>query len=196
MTEEEKEARRQKRIEGIKGIGRVLVGAGLPALGMAVGGPMGATVASNVVKGLGLAPEATAADVEAALAENPEALARIREWEARLVIAQTESLNVEQVEVTKRHQADMSSDSALSKNIRPALLAFLTVAFVGYIYAVTFLMDKESIGATQIFAVQLAGVLIPAIGFYFPLRSSEKKAEKRLGAQASGLPLSIWGDNK
>ena len=50
-----------------------------------------------------------------------------------MMMADLEQDVIEMEEVTKRWQSDMSSDSWLSKNVRPLSLAFLTLTLFIYI---------------------------------------------------------------
>lgn len=74
-------------------------------------------------------------------------------------------------EVTKRWEADMQSDSWLSKNIRPMVLAFLVLSTVLMIFiesgTITFKVQDKWIDLLQI-------VLITVIGAYFGSRGLEK----------------------
>jgi len=74
-------------------------------------------------------------------------------------------------EITSRWQADMNSDSWLSKNIRPLTLAFLVVCTVLMIFidagSINFVVEKKWTDLLQI-------VLITVIGAYFGGRSLEK----------------------
>ena len=74
-------------------------------------------------------------------------------------------------EVSARWQADMKSDSWLSKNVRPAVLIFLVVCTVLMIFidagTITFVVDDEWKSLLQL-------VLITVIGAYFGGRSLEK----------------------
>jgi hypothetical protein len=78
---------------------------------------------------------------------------------------------VEMQEVTKRWESDMSSDSWLSKNIRPLSLAFLTISLFIYI-----ILDSSIKG----FIIQanwidlLSSLLLVVYGGYFGMRSVEK----------------------
>ena len=73
--------------------------------------------------------------------------------------------------ITDRWKADMNSDSWLSKNIRPLVLAFLVVCTVLMIF-----IDAGSINfvVEQKWTVLLQLVLITVIGAYFGGRSFEK----------------------
>jgi len=74
-------------------------------------------------------------------------------------------------EVTSRWEADMKSDSWLSKNIRPLVLAFLVVSTVLMIFidagTIKFIVEEKWTSLLQI-------VLITVIGAYFGGRSLEK----------------------
>ncbi len=74
-------------------------------------------------------------------------------------------------EITKRWEADMKSDSWLSKNIRPLTLAFLVVSSVLLIFidagVISFVVDEE-------WKDLLKMVLMTTIGAYFGGRSYEK----------------------
>ena len=74
-------------------------------------------------------------------------------------------------EVTKRWEADMQSDSWLSKNIRPMVLAFLVFSTVLMIFidsgTIVFLVEDKWVDLLQI-------VLITVIGAYFGSRGLEK----------------------
>ena len=74
-------------------------------------------------------------------------------------------------EITSRWQADMKSDSWLSKNIRPLVLAFLVISTVLLIFidagAINFTVEQKWTDLLQL-------VLITVIGAYFGGRSLEK----------------------
>ena len=76
-----------------------------------------------------------------------------------------------QEEVTERWQADMKSDSWLSKNVRPLTLIFLVVSTVLIIFidggVVNFHVGEEWVDLLKI-------VLMTTIGAYFGGRSYEK----------------------
>ena len=73
--------------------------------------------------------------------------------------------------ITDRWKADMNSDSWLSKNIRPLVLAFLVVSTVLMIFidagAINFNIEEKWTDLLQL-------VLITVIGAYFGGRSFEK----------------------
>ena len=76
-----------------------------------------------------------------------------------------------QAEVTARWNADMNSDSWLSKNVRPLTLIFLVVSTVLMIFidggVVKFHVDKEWVDLLKV-------ILMTTIGAYFGGRSYEK----------------------
>ena len=76
-----------------------------------------------------------------------------------------------QKQVTNRWEADMKSDSWLSKNVRPLVLIFLVVSTVLMIFidagAITFNVEQKWTDLLQL-------VLITVIGAYFGGRSLEK----------------------
>ena len=76
-----------------------------------------------------------------------------------------------QKQVTNRWEADMKSDSWLSKNVRPLVLVFLVVSTVLMIFidagAIAFNVEQKWTDLLQL-------VLITVIGAYFGGRSLEK----------------------
>lgn len=81
---------------------------------------------------------------------------------------------VAQEAVTERWKADMSSDSWLSKNIRPSALIYLTIAFTGFILIDGFV---ESFAPDQAYVTLLAELLKMVYAAYFVGRSVEKGIE-------------------
>lgn len=78
----------------------------------------------------------------------------------------------EQEELTKRAQADMASDSWLSKNIRPLSLIALFSAYI--IFAV---MSAAGIDTNESYTMLLGQWGQLAFGFYFGSRGMEKIAD-------------------
>ena len=77
-------------------------------------------------------------------------------------------------EVSKRHQADMTSDSWLSKNIRPLLVAFLIVSTIVLAYSTIFILSPEKITLIEPWIGLLTTLDVAAITFYFGSRGVEK----------------------
>ena len=78
--------------------------------------------------------------------------------------------------ITDRWQADMNSDSWLSKNVRPMTLIFLVVSTVLMIFidagTIQFTVEEKWTDLLQL-------VLITVIGAYFGGRSLEKRNKKQ-----------------
>jgi len=85
--------------------------------------------------------------------------------------------------VTKRHEADMQSDSWLAKNVRPIVLISLTIVTITYLFAglfINFGTVKADINPKVIVYQAGLGALIGldmvVYGFYFGSRGVEKIA--------------------
>jgi len=86
---------------------------------------------------------------------------------------ETELYKTEQNNLTQRVQADMSSDSWLSKNIRPMTLIFILLAYSGF--AIASIFNLETRGAYVELLGQW-GMLV--MSFYFGGRTMEKIADR------------------
>jgi hypothetical protein len=104
---------------------------------------------------------------------NPEAkaqaLAELAKLEQQGKLAELQADNIESQELTKRMEADMSSDSWLSKNIRPMTLIFILV-----VYTIFATMSAFGQNANEAYVTLLGqwGMLI--MSFYFGGRTLEK----------------------
>jgi hypothetical protein len=104
---------------------------------------------------------------------DPEAKAKAQaellkmQQEGRL--AELNADNIENQELTKRHEADMGSDSWLSKNIRPGTLIFILI-----VYSTFAMMSAWDIEVNNNYVELLGqwGMLI--MSFYFGGRTLEK----------------------
>jgi hypothetical protein len=96
---------------------------------------------------------------------------KLSEIDKELLLKELEYDVVEMEEVTKRWQSDMSSDSFLSKNIRPLSLGFLTVTLFIYI-----ILDSSISGfnINESWIDLLSSLLLLVYGGYFGMRSAEK----------------------
>ena len=107
---------------------------------------------------------------------DPEAKAKAQQELVKMQqegrLAELQADTAEQQELTKRHEADMASDSWLSKNIRPVMLIALFVAYVGFALASVFDLDTKT---AYVDLLGQWGML--AFGFYFGSRGAEKVAE-------------------
>jgi len=135
-----------------------------PTLATAVAGPLGGAVVSALATKFGVSDSVDA--VAKAIAGDPQAAQKLAEMEL-------EYYKTEQNNLTARLQADMASDSWLSKNIRPATLIFLLVAYSGF--AVASIFGYETRGAYVELLGQW-GMLV--MSFYFGGRTMEKIADK------------------
>jgi hypothetical protein len=135
-----------------------------PGLATAVMGPLGGAAVSALASKFGVSDSVDA--VAKAIAGDPQAAQKLQELEL-------EFYKIEQNNLTDRHKADMSSDSWLSKNIRPMVLIFLLVAYSGF--AIASIFNYETRGAYVELLGQW-GMLV--MSFYFGGRTMEKLADK------------------
>lgn len=135
-----------------------------PGLATAVAGPLGGAAVSAIAAKLGVADSVES--VAKAIAGDPAAAAKLQELEL-------EFYKTEQTNLTSRHDADMKSDSWLSKNIRPMTLIYLLLAYNGF--AVASIFGYETRGAYVELLGQW-GMLV--MSFYFGGRTLEKVMKK------------------
>lgn len=102
-------------------------------------------------------------------AAKAEAQAKLLELQQQGRLAELQADTAEAQELTKRQQADMSSDSWLSKNIRPGTLVFILV-----VYSTFAMMSAWDIEVNNNYVELLGqwGMLI--MSFYFGGRTLEK----------------------
>lgn len=88
-----------------------------------------------------------------------------------LLLAELEADRVEMEEITKRWSADMTSDSWLSKNVRPLALKFLTISLI-----ILIIVDSSINGfiVQEDWITLLSSLLLLVYGAYFGGRSLEK----------------------
>jgi uncharacterized membrane protein (DUF106 family) len=107
------------------------------------------------------------------LIPDPQAKAQAQLELAKLAqegkLAEIQADTAEQQELTKRAQADMTSDSWLSKNIRPMTLIFILLA-----YTMFALMSAYGYDANQNFVTLLGNWGMLVMSFYFGGRTLEK----------------------
>jgi hypothetical protein len=102
-------------------------------------------------------------------AQAEQAKLKLLEMQQNGELAQIAADTAEQQEVTKRAQADMASDSWLSKNIRPMTLIFILLAYTMFAMMSAFGMD-----ANQNFVTLLGNWGMLIMSFYFGGRTLEK----------------------
>ena len=126
--------------------------------------PMGETIVAAIDGGNPI-------DVIKAISKDKDIPAKDKE----MMMADLEQDVIEMQEVTKRWQSDMSSNSWLSKNIRPLSLAFLTFSLFIYIILDSslegFKIDSEWVSL-------LGNLLMLVYGGYFGARTLEKIRHK------------------
>ena len=102
-------------------------------------------------------------------AAKAEAQAKLLEIQQQGRMSELQADQTEMQELTKRQEADMASDSTLSKNIRPATLVFILV-----VYSTFAMMSAWDIEVNNNYVELLGqwGMLI--MSFYFGGRTLEK----------------------
>jgi len=103
-----------------------------------------------------------------------EAQIKLLEMQQNGELAQLQADINEQQEVTKRQQADMMSDSWLSKNIRPMTLIFILVTYTTFAMMSAFGLDTNE---SYVQLLGQWGMLI--MSFYFGGRTLEKIMEMK-----------------
>jgi hypothetical protein len=136
-----------------------------PALATAVMGPMGGMAVKAIADKLGV--PASIETVTQALQANPDLALKLKEID-------TKAFEVETKAVTERWQADMASDSWLSKNIRPMTLVYILTAYV--LFA---LLDGAGYKISESYVNLLGQWGMLVMTAYFGGRTVEKIMEKR-----------------
>jgi len=143
-----------------------------PTLAMAVAGPLGGAAVTALANKFGVSDSVDA--VAKAIAGDPAAAQKIAELELEMAKVAAGAMINEDNNVSKRWDADMSSDSWLSKNIRPMSLVAI---FIGYFLFA--MMSAFGLNANEAYVTLLGqwGMLI--MGAYFGGRTVEKLAEMK-----------------
>jgi hypothetical protein len=113
-------------------------------------------------------------------AAKAQAQAKLVELQQQGRLAELAADTVEAQELTKRQEADMSSDSWLSKNIRPG-----TLIFILFVYSAFAMMSAWDIEVNNNYVELLGqwGMLI--MSFYFGGRTLEKIMDMKKGKNES-----------
>lgn len=131
----------------------------------------------KVIDSLGTAIDKNVTNDEERLAKRNE-LETLKET----MKAQFDQVSAElEKEYTERLSIDMKADSWLAKNIRPLLLAFLTITTVGLAYSTIFILDDAQVDLIDPWVDLLKTLLITAYTFYFGSRGIEKFQAIRSG---------------
>jgi hypothetical protein len=143
-----------------------------PTLATAVAGPLGGAAVTALASKLGVSDSVDA--VAKAIAGDPAAAQKIAELELEMAKVAAGAMINEDNNVSKRWESDMSSDSWLSKNIRPMSLVAI---FIGYFLFA--MMSAFGLNANEAYVTLLGqwGMLI--MGAYFGGRTVEKLAEMK-----------------
>lgn len=143
-----------------------------PTLAMAVAGPLGGAAVTALANKFGVSDSVDA--VAKAIAGDPQAAQKIAETELEFAKLAADVIKNEDNNVSTRWNADMASDSWLSKNIRPMSLVAI---FAGYFLFA--MMSAFGLNANEAYVTLLGqwGMLI--MGAYFGGRTVEKLAEMR-----------------
>lgn len=143
-----------------------------PSLATAVAGPLGGAAVSAIASKLGVSDSVE--EVAKAIAGDPAAEQKLKELELEFAKVALDGIKNEDNNVTGRWNADMASDSWLSKNIRPMSLVAI---FIGYFLFA--MMSAFGLNANEAYVTLLGqwGMLI--MGAYFGGRTVEKLAEMR-----------------
>jgi hypothetical protein len=111
---------------------------------------------------------------------NPEAkaqaLAELTKIQQEGKLAELNADNIENQELTKRLEADMKSDSWLSKNIRPLTMVYILTA-----YLVLALLDAAGLNISDSFVSLLGQWGMLVMSFYFGGRTLEKVMNMKAG---------------
>ena len=111
-------------------------------------------------------------------AQAEQAKLKLLEMQQNGELAKMQADMQEQEQLTKRHTADMASDSWLSKNIRPLSLCALFAAYIMFALMSTFDMDTN-----ESYTMLLGQWGQLAFGFYFGSRGLEKIAEMKYSSK-------------
>ena len=143
-----------------------------PTLATAVAGPLGGMAITALASKFGVSDSVDA--VAKAIAGDPQAAQKIAETELEFAKLAADAMKNEDNNVSTRWNADMTSDSWLSKNIRPMSLVAI---FIGYFLFA--MMSAFGLNANEAYVTLLGqwGMLI--MGAYFGGRTVEKLAEMR-----------------
>ena len=108
-------------------------------------------------------------------AAKAEAQAKLVELQQKGRLAELQADTAEAQELTKRQQADMASDSWLSKNIRPMTLIAILLGYFTFA-----MMSAFGLESNQNYVTLLGNWGMLVMSFYFGGRTLEKIADMKL----------------
>jgi uncharacterized membrane protein (DUF106 family) len=109
-------------------------------------------------------------------AAKAEAQAKLVELQQQGRLAELQADTAEAQELTKRQEADMASDSWLSKNIRPMTLIAILAGYFTFA-----MMSAFGLESNQNYVTLLGNWGMLVMSFYFGGRTLEKIADMKLG---------------
>jgi uncharacterized membrane protein (DUF106 family) len=107
-------------------------------------------------------------------AAKAEAQAKLLELQQQGRLAELQADNIEAQELTKRQEADMASDSWLSKNIRPMTLIAILAGYFTFA-----MMSAFGLESNQNYVTLLGNWGMLVMSFYFGGRTLEKIADMK-----------------
>ena len=156
-------------------IGKALLGVGLPTLATAAGGPMAGMIVTSVTKALGLSDDTNEDSLAHAIAtSSPEQVVRLQELQNDYEKTMAQERMALDEQLTKRLEIDTNGDSPLAKLVRPGGLCFVLIAFVLYIYCVTFSMEESEQKAVEPLVEMFMTLAQGFVYFYVGTRGIEK----------------------
>jgi hypothetical protein len=132
----------------------------------------GKTIAPEILE---LASDLTGVEALNKLGKAIEGADELSETDKQLLLAEIERDKNTEIELTKRWEADLHSDSWLSKNVRPLTLSFLLGCMFIFI---TLDSSLEGFKINEAWIELLSTLLMTAVGGYFVVRSGEKIVNK------------------
>jgi hypothetical protein len=169
----------------------VLVKVGLPTLGTAIGGPAGGVIAGTLGGLLGADPEDDAL-AEALEKAGPETVAKLREIDASIKIAESDTDRAEIEQVKAVWESDNASGHWLPANVRPLVLLILLGFFILWTVATGIVVvyffhrnnsiDESITGFFVTVGLQITGFLTTVTLAYFGARSFDKRTDVQRGA--------------
>jgi len=125
---------------------------------------------SDVVKEVGTVID----DVHTSKEEKMKLKSKLQSELTKLKKIQLSAMMAFDKEVSDRHKADMISDSWLSKNVRPLVLIFLTLAIMVLAYLSIFVLSTDKVELIKPWLSLFTVLMTTVYAFYFGSRGKEK----------------------
>jgi len=126
--------------------------------------------ASKIIESVGTAIDKLTTTEEEKIALKNKLESEINDYK----IAVMQARNQYEKQLTERLKADMTSDSWLSKNIRPLLLLILTVTTIALAYFTIFTLNVSEVEKVKVWTPLLTTLLTTGYIFYYGSRGFEK----------------------